>query len=788
MGRNILNYNKKFKLICILLVGLVISLFQDPLFSSAADSERKTVKVGYYENELFERGAAEGEIKTGYAYDYYLKLSEYTGWKYEYVYGSFADLYQMLVDGEIDLLAGLAYKEDRAELISYPDIAMGSTNYNLVKLDDNYEITSEISSISGHTIGVLNSAVADSLENYLSEHDIRATVIRYDDSGELFDAFDAKEIDLLAAEGEGTGSRSNYQVLVTFGQSDFYLAVNKERQDLLDELNEAQISLYSNEPYFVNDLRTNYYAASVSAKALTADEIQWLSEHDSVTVGYLNDYLPYCGNDEDGKTTGIIKELIPAIFSAVDVEDIKINYVGYDSYDDMIAAINNGEIDIAFPVGGGVYYSEQNGIYQSSPFVSARADLIFEKVVVNPDNATFAVNGNNSLQIYYIKSKYPNAKIVEYADTDECLKAVLDEEVDCTTLNGLRANEILRNSKYKKLSIRQLSDGIDGCLGVSYGDMGLLRLINRGIHVLGSDYAENIAYKYTKGLYTYSFADWVNDNLVAFLVIIIVFVLSIIILLTVQIRNLKLNIAVLSNANKNQIMFIDSISNIIKEPIDKIVGISDMAMQVSDDEILLKDSLESIHDSSSHMLSVIDDMVAMSLLKQKKVTLEHDKINIIDFVKELDKTMSKKAEEKNISLKVEMKELLNKDLIVDEARLQQALENILNNAIEYTAEGGHVNLTVEQKPSKIFNIAKYEFTIKDDGIGMSDGFQAIALEPFTKEDVSPEGLLKGSGLGLAISRNIIELMGGKISLSSKKNHGTTVLVKVNFNINYNSTK
>jgi signal transduction histidine kinase len=181
-------------------------------------------------------------------------------------------------------------------------------------------------------------------------------------------------------------------------------------------------------------------------------------------------------------------------------------------------------------------------------------------------------------------------------------------------------------------------------------------------------------------------------------------------------------------------------------------------------------------------------MVAMSLLKQKKVTLEQDKINIIDFVKELDKTMSKKAEEKNISLKVEMKELLNKDLIVDEARLQQALVNILNNAIEYTAEGGHVNLTVEQKPSKIFNIAKYEFTIKDDGIGMSDGFQAIALEPFTKEDVSPEGLLKGSGLGLAISRNIIELMDGKISLSSKKNHGTTVLVKVNFNINYNSTK
>ncbi len=84
------------------------------------------VRVGYYENEIFQEGAAEGAVKTGYSYEYLQKLSEYTGWKYEYEYGSFSDLYQMLLDGEIDLLAGLAWRENRAELIGYPDAIMGS--------------------------------------------------------------------------------------------------------------------------------------------------------------------------------------------------------------------------------------------------------------------------------------------------------------------------------------------------------------------------------------------------------------------------------------------------------------------------------------------------------------------------------------------------------------------------------------------------------------------------------------------------------------------------------------
>ena len=105
-------YHRIFAFICALFfLGILPSVFP-------AAAEPETIRVGYYENEVFQEGARDGAVKTGYAYEYYRKLSEYTGWKYEYVYGGFGELYQMLLDGNIDLLAGLAWREERASLIA----------------------------------------------------------------------------------------------------------------------------------------------------------------------------------------------------------------------------------------------------------------------------------------------------------------------------------------------------------------------------------------------------------------------------------------------------------------------------------------------------------------------------------------------------------------------------------------------------------------------------------------------------------------------------------------------
>ena len=128
--------------------AIVITLAFLPA-AAYADSDTETVRVGYSENEVFQEGALDGAVKTGYAYEYYRKLSEYTGWKYEYVYGSFGDLYQMLLDGDIDLLAGLAWREERASIIAYPNAVMGNESYYLVKHNEDVDISADPATMNG---------------------------------------------------------------------------------------------------------------------------------------------------------------------------------------------------------------------------------------------------------------------------------------------------------------------------------------------------------------------------------------------------------------------------------------------------------------------------------------------------------------------------------------------------------------------------------------------------------------------------------------------------------------
>ncbi|MCR5338063.1 MAG: transporter substrate-binding domain-containing protein, partial [Lachnospiraceae bacterium] len=240
--------------ICAMVLGLV--RISAPAY---ADTVAEVVRVGYYENEVFQEGAGEGQVKSGYAYEYYRKLSEYTGWEYEYVYGEFGDLYQMLLDGDIDLLAGLAFREERAALIGYPDAVMGNESYYLVKYDEDRDITADPATLNGCKIGVLDSAMVDVLHQYLDDHHVDAKVITYPDYTHLFEAFDSREVDVLAAESDGARGREHSEVLTVFGTSDYYLCTNKNRPDLLAELNLAQTMLAAEEPNYLSSLSAKYY-------------------------------------------------------------------------------------------------------------------------------------------------------------------------------------------------------------------------------------------------------------------------------------------------------------------------------------------------------------------------------------------------------------------------------------------------------------------------------------------------------------------------------------------------
>ena len=771
-----------------------------------ADTEAQTVRVGYYENEVFQEGAREGAVKTGYAYEYYCKLSEYTGWRYEYVYGDYSELYQKLLDGEIDLLAGLAWREDRAELIGYPEAVMGNESYYLVKHDADVNISTEPDTLNGCRIGVLDSAMVGVLNQYLDDYHVTAEVVTFPDYTQLFSAFDSHDIDVLAAESDGAYGREHSEVLGIFGASDYYLCVNINRPDLLEELNSAQTLLAVEEPNYLNTLRAKYYSVSVTARAFSQAEREWMNTHSTLNVGYLDNYLPYSDTDSQGQVTGIVKDILPDILDTLGMKDTSVNYRGYKSYDDMIEGINTGEIDVAFPVGGGLYYSEENGIYQSNAVSSSPAELVYKGEFNEETTKHFAVNENNRMQYYFVKSNYPDAEITFYPSSEDCLNAVLAGEAGCATLNGLRANDILRNRKYEDLSLYQTSYNDARCFGIEIGDEGLLKLLNRGVNILGSDYAQNISYRYTGGLYSYDLIDALREHMVVVGIIILVIIALVVFLLVRGIKRSKTEVrekeearlaleeknkelaesqkalsdalAAAEHANHAKTAFLNNMSHDIRTPMNAIVGFTALAASHIDNKEQVQDYLGKISVSSQHLLSLINDVLDMSRIESGKVTIEETDVHLPDVIHDLRTIIQSNITSKQQELFIDTQDVVHEDIVTDKLRLNQILLNILSNAIKFTPAGGTISFRVIEKPSPVDNLANFEFRIKDNGIGMSEEFQKTIFEAFTREKTSTVSGIQGTGLGMAITKNIVDMMGGVITVHSAEGKGSEFIVEL----------
>ncbi|MBO4330783.1 MAG: transporter substrate-binding domain-containing protein, partial [Oscillospiraceae bacterium] len=775
-----------------------------------ADAPRETVRVGYYENEVFQEGAREGAVKTGYAYEYYQKLSEYTGWRYEYVYGGFAELYQMLLDGEVDLLAGLAWREERAELIGYPDAVMGNEAYYLVRHEEDVGITADPSTLNGCSIGVLDSAMVSALERYLDGHGVEAEVKAYPDYTQLFDAFDSRAVDVLAAESDGAHGREHAEVLTVFGSSDYYLCVSIDRPDLLEELNSAQALLAAEEPDYLSTLSAKYYSVSVTARAFSQAERDWLDTHASLHVGYLDDYLPFCDTDGQGEATGAVRDILSAVLQAVGRPDIEVAYSPYKSYDDMIAGINSGEIDVAFPVGGGLYYSEENGIYQTNTVSSSPAELVYKGEFSERTTRHFAVNINNRMQYYFVRTNYPDAEITFFQSIDECLTAVLKGRAGCATMNGLRANDILRNRKYNALSHRQTSYIDARCFGVEIGNEGLLKLLNRGINILGVEYTQNLLHRYNDGLFSYGFGDVLMDHM-ALCVTIIIAVAAFILFFVIrdsrrtkeEIREKEVSrieleeknreladsrqalsdaLIAAEHANNAKTAFLNNMSHDIRTPMNAIVGFTALAASHIDDREQVKDYLGKISVSGRHLLSLINDVLDMSRIESGTVTIEESGVHLPDVIHDLRTIIQSNITSKQMELFIDTQDVMHEDIVTDKLRLSQVLLNILSNAIKFTPAGGTISFRVIEKPSPSPLIAEFEFRIKDNGIGMSKEFQKTIFDAFTRERSSTVSGIQGTGLGMAITKNIVDMMGGSVTVVSEENKGSEFIVDLPFKI------
>ena len=258
--------------------------------------------------------------------------------------------------------------------------------------------------------------------------------------------------------------------------------------------------------------KSHRYAYAAYAHQLEVEK-QWLKTHNALRVGFFENYMPYSGTDKDGRVTGIVRDIIPDILASQGVSNLKVTYSGYASYDAMIADLLAGRIDVAFPVGGRASVGKGNDILRSDPVTSTSTVLVYKGTFTEGSMAHFAINKDNRMQYNFIVKLFPRAEVTEYPSIDACLDAVVSGEVSCTTLNGMRANHILKNRKYRNLSLHQLGRNDDRYFGVGPGNEGLLMLLDRGLDALGKDYAHNKSNRFSYAPSAYRLEDVFLDNL-----------------------------------------------------------------------------------------------------------------------------------------------------------------------------------------------------------------------------------------------------------------------------------
>jgi signal transduction histidine kinase/DNA-binding response OmpR family regulator len=249
-----------------------------------------------------------------------------------------------------------------------------------------------------------------------------------------------------------------------------------------------------------------------------------------------------------------------------------------------------------------------------------------------------------------------------------------------------------------------------------------------------------------------------------------------------QSEMLKDALAAAEHANHAKTTFLNNMSHDIRTPMNAIIGYTALAASHIDNKEQVQDYLSKITTSSSHLLALINDVLDMSRIESGKVSIDEKAMSLPEVMHDIRSISQANISAKQLDFFIDAVDVVHEDIVCDKLRLQQVLLNILSNAVKFTETGGAVGLRIVEKPSRVAGRAHYEFRVKDNGIGMSEEFQQHIFEPFTREETSTVSGIQGTGLGMAITKNIVDMMGGAISVTSKLGEGTEFVVTLDCKI------
>ena len=224
--------------------------------------------------------------------------------------------------------------------------------------------------------------------------------------------------------------------------------------------------------------------------------------------------------------------------------------------------------------------------------------------------------------------------------------------------------------------------------------------------------------------------------------------------------------------------FLSNMSHDIRTPMNAIVGLTAIAGANIESQDRVVECLGKITKSSRHLLGLINEVLDMARIESGRISLAEEDFSLPELVDNL-LTLTKPAiDEHKHQLEVHVEHIEHEAVCGDSLRIQQVFVNLMSNAVKYTPDGGNITLTIKEKPNGFSELGCYEFSIEDNGIGMTPEFQKIMFEPFSRADDHRTTKVQGTGLGMAIARNIVNLMNGDIQVESAPNKGTKITVTV----------
>lgn len=784
------------KSVCAMLCLLLLLSVALPVKAAAETAPAKVVRVGSFEdtfNYCNEKGA-----RKGYGYELLETLSGYTGWQFEYVTCDWSDCFEKLENGEIDIMGGISYTEDRAEEMLFSDEPMGEEKYYLyADLSRTDLSTSDYKTLNGKKIGVLMGAESEvMLTEWEEKYGLKTQHVNIANNEDVKQKLANHEIDCFVSLEESCWAELGISTITRVGKSSIYYVLNKDRSDLKEELDNAMRALDEEAPFYTADLCKKYFSLDYKP-ILTGEEKAWLKEHGAIQMGFLTSDSGVSTYDPvTGEITGTITDYIQFARDCLGNQELEFQLVGYDDKEAELNALKSGEIDMIFHFDQSPNLAEEYRLARTNTTWTANMMVVTNKQLFIENQVNRVAVPQNKISLTrYIAFYYPQWEIVDCAAQEDAIKLVKDGQADCF-ITGI-SSEAKYSKNYGFYSV-PLPNPANSCFAVKSGNRSLLSILNKTIKAMPANMLTSSLAMHKSSARKVTLSEFIRDNF--FMVLLVSSIFVAVILLTIlklllkarkaeaaarkaandtQELNAKLQIAAenAESANRAKSTFLFNMSHDIRTPMNAIIGYADLASRHLDDPAKLEKYMENIQVCGQNLLMLLNNVLDLARIENDKTEMEYSVSDVEKDFRNCIAMFQNQADSKGQTLTVTT-QLPYPYIYADIPHLTEVCTNLVSNAVKYTGAGGTIRCGITQKPGEKEGWCDTVVTVADNGIGMSQEFQKHIFEPFERERTSTVSKVEGSGIGMGIVKKLVGLMGGTVEVESKIGVGSTFTVTI----------